>query len=84
MYLCDCASVCVSVCTPLFRLRRHCFRVLEPELMRSLSRCVIGSLEDGGGDWGLLSMPPGEGEVGGGGGGCRGEDRRVNSCRQRS
>lgn len=47
--------------------------------MRSFSRCVIGSLEAGVGDWGLLGTPPGEGEVGGGGGGCRGEDRRVNS-----
>lgn len=31
------------------------------------------------GDWGLLAMPPGEGEVGGGGGGWRGEDRRVSN-----
>ena len=51
--------------------------------MRSFSRCVIGSLEVGGGDWGLLATPPGEGEVGGGGGGCRGEDRRVSSWRKK-
>lgn len=51
--------------------------------MRSFSRCVIGSLDGGGGDWGMLTMPPGEGEVGGGGGGCLGEDSRVNSWRER-
>lgn len=52
--------------------------------MRSFSRCVIGSLEARGGDWELLFTPPGKGEVGGGGGGCRGDERRVNSWRDKS
>lgn len=33
-----------------------------------------------GGDWEELTPSPGEGEVGGGGGGCLGDDRRCSNC----
>ncbi len=66
--------------TPRFRLRRQCILCLVP--MKSLRRWLRGSLGCCG-DWGPLGRPSGDGEVGGGGGGWRGDANKDISYRWR-